>query len=177
MLCRLQRHWSLAVIAILTVGLAAQEKPDFSGRWVLVTSQQQPDGDVPSELSVHQTVVQTTVRGEPMKPYVSDISIGRQFATGLRSETHQIGVIGGNVSGPDTAASQNDPNVHHAVRWEGDTLILEGGSHSGPRPRTGVWKERREAWSLDADGRLRIVLTVSGSSNAAQTITLMYRRP
>ena len=57
---RLQQTWSIALIMLATGGVAAQDKPDFSGRWVLATPQQS-DTDVPLALSVRQTLVRTTV--------------------------------------------------------------------------------------------------------------------
>ena len=173
---RLQPLWALVTIAIAAIGVAAQERPDFSGRWVLATPPLTADGETPSALSVQQTVVRTTLRGEPMKPYVSDISIGREFKTGLRSETHHIGVTGGSVPGPAADGNRNGPTDHHDVRWDGNVLVFTSGSHTGPRPMTGEWSERREAWALDADGSLRVTIATSGSSAASKTITLVYRR-
>ena len=83
---------------LATVGVVGQDKPDFSGRWILTTPQQS-DRDTPLALSVRQTLVRTTVRGDPMEPFFRDITIERQFATGTQSETHLIGVQGGTVSG------------------------------------------------------------------------------
>jgi hypothetical protein len=37
---RLQQTWSIALITLTTVGVAAQGKTDFSGRWILATPQQ-----------------------------------------------------------------------------------------------------------------------------------------
>jgi hypothetical protein len=167
---------TLVLVLIASIGVAAQERPDFSGQWVLVTTQPQADNDTAPALSIHQTIVRTTLRGEPMNPYVSDISIGRQFATGLRSETHHIGMLGGSVPEPAGDGNRNGPTLHHAVKWDGDALIFESGSHTGPRPMTGVWSERREAWSLDADARLRVTIATSSSSAASRTVTLLYRR-
>jgi hypothetical protein len=176
MLSRSQLQWTIAVIASATIGMVAQERPDFSGRWELATSEQ-ADKDTPSSLSVQQTTVRTTLRGEPMKPLVSDIAIDRQFEAGLRPETHHIGVTGGEVPAPAADGTPNGPTRHHAVRWDGSVLVFTSGSHTGPRPMTGVWSERREAWSLDADGRLRVAIATSGSSAASRTVTLIYRRP
>lgn len=158
-----------------TVGVAAQDKPDFSGRWVLATPQQSGT-DIPLVLSVRQTLVRTTVNGEPMEPFFQDISIERQFETGTHSENHRIGMQGGTVSGLRADGSPNGPTAHYAVRWDGGALTFESGNHSGQRPETGVWTERREIWSLDADGRL-VVITTRSSGNGSKAITLMYRRP
>ena len=180
MLSRSPRHWTIALapfaLAIASAfSVAAQERPDFSGRWVLISDQ--ADGDIPPALFVQQTIVRTTLRGEPMTPYVSDISIGRQFETGVRSETHHIGIIGGEVPAPEADGLPNGPKRHHNVGWDGSMLVFTSGSHTGPRPMTGAWSERRESWSLDTDGRLRVTIATNGSSAASKTITLLYRRP
>lgn len=173
---RLQQTWSIALIMLAMVGVAAQDKPDFSGRWVLATPQQS-DADMPLALSVRQTLVRTTVRGDLMEPFFRDISIERQFETSTRSETHVIGVQGGTVRGLRADGSPNGPTAHHAVRWDGNALVFESGSDTGQRSETGVWTERREIWSLDADGRLRVVITTRSSGDGSKAITLQYRRP
>lgn len=73
---RLRRNWSIALLMLAAIGVAAQDKPDFSGRWVLATPQQS-DTDIPLVLSVRQTLVRTTVHGEPMEPFFRDITIER----------------------------------------------------------------------------------------------------
>jgi hypothetical protein len=77
---------SIAVIMLATLGLTAQDKPDFSGRWVLAITQPS-DAEIPLALSVRQTLVRTTVRGDPMEPFFRDITIERQFETGMRRRT------------------------------------------------------------------------------------------
>jgi hypothetical protein len=66
-----RRTSSIALIALATIGVAAQGKPDFSGRWVLAGPQR--PGAV-----VRQTVVRATVQGDPMDPFFRDITIERQ---------------------------------------------------------------------------------------------------
>lgn len=172
---RLQQTWSTAVVMLATLGVAAQDRPDFSGRWVLATPQPS-DAEIPLALSVRQTLVRTTVRGDPMEPFFRDITMERQFETGTRSETHLIGVQGGTVPGLRPDGSPNGPTAHHAVKWDGNALVFESGSYTGQRPETGTWTERREVWSLDADGRLRVAITMRSSGDGLKDITLMYRR-
>ena len=112
-----------------------------------------------------------------MEPFFRDITIERQFETGTRSETHLIGVQGGTVSSMPADGSPSGRTAHHAVKWNGNALVFESGSHTGLRPETGVWTERREIWSLDADGRLRVAITTRSSGDGSRAITLQYRRP
>jgi hypothetical protein len=176
---RIDRLWPMWLIAFLTtatMSIAAQEKPDFSGHWVL-TSPHQSDADVPVALSVRRTLVRTTARGEPMKPFFRDITIERRFRTSTSSETRVIGVLGGTVSGRRADATSGGDTTHHSLTWEGNALVFESGSHTGRDRQTGVWTERREVWALDTDGRLRVEITTRGSDQASRAIALMYARP
>lgn len=173
---RLAQTWSVTLVMLATVTFAAQNKPDFSGRWILV-SPRQSDLDIPSALSVRQTLVQTTIHGNPMEPFFKDIAVDRQFESSTRSETHLIGVVGGVVPGFRADGSPSGPPTHHGVKWEGNSLVFESGSYTGQRAEAGVWAERREIWSLDPDGRLRVVITTSSSADGSRTVTLVYRRP
>jgi hypothetical protein len=128
-------------------------------------------------LSVRQTLVRTTVRGDPMEPFFRDITIGRQFETGTQSETHLIGVQGGRVSGRRADGSLTGPTTHHAVTWDGNALVFESRSYTGQYPETGTWAEGREIWSLEADGRLRVAITRRSSGDGSRAVTLLYRRP
>jgi hypothetical protein len=168
--------WAILLVALTTVGVAAQDKPDFSGRWVLAIPQPS-HADIPLALSVRQTVVRTTVCGDPMEPVFRDITIERQFETSTRSETHLIGVRGGTVSGLRADGSPAGPTTHHAVNWDGNALVFESGSYTGQHPETGTWAERREIWSFEADGRLRVAITSRSSGDGPRAVTLHYRRP
>jgi hypothetical protein len=65
----------LVVIVWLGSGLAAQEKPDFSGSWILESGSS--GADIPQALSVSQSLVRTNVRGEPTNPFFKDITVAR----------------------------------------------------------------------------------------------------
>lgn len=88
---------AFAVVSLSVRPATAQDRPDFSGSWVLESGS--PGPDVPQALSVSQSLVRANVRGEPMTPFFKDITITRSLPGGTRSETYQIGVEGGTVSG------------------------------------------------------------------------------
>jgi hypothetical protein len=167
----------VVIVCLLTAApLAAQDKPNFSGRWTLVAAGERPDAG-PRVMTVYQTVFRTNVRGEPMAPYFKEISIEREFASATRAETHAIGIVGGFVSGSVGSAAAG-PRSHHTVKWDGNALVFEYGSYSGALPETVVWTERREVWSLDPDGRLRVTISTRGSADFSGTsTTFTYRRP
>lgn len=163
---------SLILVMLVSSAALAQDKPDFSGRWTLVEPTRADD--IAAVLVVRQTVTRTNVRGEPMTPYFKEISIEREFASVRRSETHAIGIVSGSVSG--TTAGPAGPRTHHAVTWDANALVFEQGSYTGEAREAGVWSERREVWSLEADGRLRVTITSRSSAGPGTTTNLTYRR-
>jgi hypothetical protein len=167
---------SSILVLFAAAALAAQDEPDFSGRWVLVSASQ-PGPDVPRALTVRQTLVRTNVRGEPMKPFFRDIAIDREYESGTRSETHAIGVRGGAVPGFDKDGRPNGPRGLYSVKWDQRALVFESGSYTGETSGTGEWSERREVWALQPDGRLGVTVATSGSAAASTTVTLTFRRP
>lgn len=173
---RMPRAETCLVIVLmwLAAPLAAQDKPDFSGSWVLESIAQAAE-DIPRALSVSQSIVRTNVRGDAMTPFFKDITVTRALDSGTRSETFQIGVAGGTVSGR-ADGSANRPRTHHRVEWEEQALIIESGRYTGPTPESGEWTERREVWSLDSGGRLRLSITTRSSVAAARSVILAYRR-
>ena len=90
--------WLVVALVCPVAQVAAQDKPDFSGSWIL-ESGAQAAGDIPQALSVSQVLVRTNVRGEPMKPFYKDITVTRVLESGTRSEMYQIGIMGGTVPG------------------------------------------------------------------------------
>lgn len=165
---------SLILLLLAASHALAQDKPDFSGRWTLVEPAR--SDEIARVLVVRQTIVRTNVRGEPMPPFFKDIAIEREFASGRRSGTHAIGILSGSVSG--TPAGPAGPRTHYAVRWDANALVFEYGTYSGETREAGVWSQRRDVWSLDPDGRLRVTITTRGSADLAGTTTIhTYRRP
>lgn len=166
----------------LVVALAAsaapqvQEKPDFSGRWELSEPAKPSGPEVPGALVVRQPLTRTTVAGKPMEPAYLQITIERYFDARTDSETHTIGLVGGEIHGLPADGIRIRPDSVHAVVWEGGALVFERATYTGGSPRKGTWTERRETWSLDADGRLRIVITSRGSEQPQRSETHVYRR-
>jgi hypothetical protein len=172
------RSWSVGLALFAAVTLAAQERTDFSGRWVL-DSPRESGPDIPSELTVRQSVARTTTTGEPMVPFFKDITIERRFASGITSETFAIGLVGGVVSGVARGAPGNGSagtKGHYSVRWEGDSLVFESGTSTEQASGRSVWAERREVWSLQTDGRLRVVATHRSALESAGEVIALYRR-
>lgn len=172
--------WCLVLLLLIAASVRAQDKPDFSGHWVL-ENPQEFTSDIARALTVRQSIEGSTARGTPMEPFFSDLTVEREFSTGARSESYQIGVVGGVVGGVDRAGPGAGPDGHSpqtrfAVRWDGNRLVIETGTYSGPTRESGPYTEHTEAWSLDAQSRLVITLTDRRSGGESATRTLTYRR-
>jgi hypothetical protein len=175
-----QKGW-LSILSILVAAtVAAQDKPDFSGRWILEPSAD-VGPDVARSLTVRQPVVRTNVFGAPMSPFFKELSVERQFVSDVRTETYQIGVGGGTVGhvaptnrapAPDVDASE----TRFLVRWEDDRLVIDIGNYSGSSREAAPYSEHSEIWQLDAAGRLILSITDRGSGIASTTKTLTYRK-
>jgi len=163
----------VTLIALLTPG--AQIGVDFSGTWILESASSQPDA--PQRLVVDQPITTTNVRGEPMPPAFVRISIRRLTKDGAStSETRHINVVGGSIEGgvgPGTWTRR----THIETLWEGNRLVFDDGSYTGDSPRTGEWSERREVWSLTADGATLVVeVSTESSASPPLTETRTYKR-
>jgi hypothetical protein len=172
--------WCLLLSQLVAAGLAAQDKPDFSGRWVL-QDPPQPGVAIPRTLAIRQPLRRTTALGEPMPPAFLDLTVERDFEGEVRAETYQIGTEGGMVGGivGDRQPEQNLNRVQTgvSVRWEGDRLHIETGRYSGPTRDSGPYTERSEVWRLDEQSRLLITVVDRRSDSEVATRTLTYRRP
>jgi hypothetical protein len=167
-----------SLVAPVSPGPSAQvpKEPDFSGEWVLARASAATDEQA-SILTVRQTITRTTMRGEPMKPWFSGLAVERRSKRGIKSESYQIGSIGGTVSGlPSGSSAPGEERTTVAVKWDGDRLIIQTGRYSGPPEQTRSSTEHEEVWSLDRKGRLLITVTDRGSHIKPTTVQLVYRR-
>jgi hypothetical protein len=76
------RHnsWLSILPMLVAATVAAQDNPDFAGRWVLETSAD-AGPDVALFLTVRQPVVRTNVYGAPMPPYLKSSQLNGSSAT------------------------------------------------------------------------------------------------
>ena len=160
---------STALIALtMVVALRSQSQPDFSGTW---TVDSLSTVDAPQTMTVKQVLVRTNIRGEPIAPFYRQIVIAREG----RTETYDIGVISGSVSGV-VVGPLLPRRTHQRVVWEEQVLVIESGSYTGAARETGDWTERRESWSFDATQRLRVQISTRGSGVPTVDTTWLYRR-
>jgi hypothetical protein len=155
-------------------------KPDFSGQWGLVNpSDSGPN--IPQTLMVRQSIETKSVRGTPIERFFRFLTVNREFKTGVRSESYEIGMGGRIVGGLDKSGAGLGPNgqspeTQVAVKWEGNRLVIETGVYSGPTRKSGPYAEHEELWSLDSEGMLHITVTDRGSGTEPKTTNLSYRR-
>lgn len=155
-----------------------QDKPDFSGTWIL-ESPVVPGVDVPVKLTVRQSLVRTNVRGEPMKPYFKTISVQREFATLLRTDSYEIGLIGGFVGGSagQHADDPSDrPHGSDAVMWFGRQLVFTNARYSGGTKESGPYTEHSERWTLERADKLVTRLSDESSERPRTIVTVTYRK-
>ena len=152
----------------------AEPRPDFSGQWVL-ESASTPGSEVARTLAVEHSARQTAARGGSVISPFEWLTIERD---GSVAESHQIGIVGGVVSGTvagkDADGRPLGPVSTYAVKWDGNMLVFESESHG--QTAADPWTERREVWLLDEAGRLRIIINSRNSEGTRQTLTLLYRR-
>jgi len=178
-LSELAALWSVLAVALLSAS-TGQNRPDFSGRWILIDPTQ-VYSEVATELVVEQSVNNKSLTGMPIHPGLVTMTVERRSPAQVRSSTFQIGVVGGVVGGLDASGRGPGRNgeawrSNHSATWEGDALVLENSYYSGETRESGPYTERREVWRLDDQQRLIITLTERSSASAPKTITLTYRR-
>jgi hypothetical protein len=168
--------WCVLLTSLAGVGVAAQDKPDFSGRWVL-QDPAKPGADVPRTLVVRQPLRTATALGVPMPPVFIDISVERRFETGVRTDTYDIGTEAGTVSGQGVSPPDAfHPSTRVSVKWEGDRLRIDTASYTTPTRDSGPVAEHSEVWRLETQDRLVITVVDPRDRIEPPMRMLTYRR-
>ena len=162
-------------VALHCAVAGAQDKPDFSGRWVL-NDLSHLSTDTAAVMTVRMMVRRTNVRGEAMMPHFSEMIVEREVETGLRIGSYQIGLVGGVVGGIDAGGKASPSSTEYSTTWQGDRLVIMHGTYSGPPGERGKYSESTEEWSLESADRLVITLTTRASEAPTTTRTIAYRR-
>lgn len=162
---------SIAFVATL----AAQDKPDFSGHWVLASATNL-DPDVPQSLTVKQTIARTNRFGVPMEPFFKEMTIERQYADHASADTYDIGTVGGRTGRLIGRGSQPITETHFSIRWVVDRLVIETSGTTEVPGQNAQHDERIEIWQLDPTGILTLTVSASASGIESQSKVLTYRR-
>lgn len=165
-------------IFLVALGLSAsvgsaQTLADVEGEWTIVEAQGLV-ADPALKMTVRAVVINKTVRGEPMEPFVRALEIDRTEAGAHVTETIEIGPEGGWVSGVLPAERDARLEAVASARWDGQKLIrhrrwAERASNGQPAV------ERVDEWARDAQGRLVIRIRLWQTGAEPQTATLVYR--
>lgn len=157
----------LALLLALGSGTTAQEKPRFSGTWVLTDPASAPD-------SAARELIVKEASGERGTALV----VERRFEDRLQSDRYDLGIIGGTVGGEVGRTPRDEvKRTIVSARQYGQTLVIQSGSYTGPTSfETREFSEREEVWTLDEDGTLTIVVTQRGSGAETVRTTATYRR-
>ena len=165
----------LSILPVVFVAtLIAQDKPDFSGRWVLAAATV-TDPNVAQSLTVKQLIARTNVFGAPIEPYFSEINIERQFVDHARTDTYQIGIMGGTTGGVVGLGGRPVTQSRFSVLWDADRLVIQTSSDSGTA-QAAQHSERTEIWQLDPTGILTLSVSSSGSGIEPKSNVLTYRK-
>jgi hypothetical protein len=172
--------WFVLAVALLSAA-AAQPRPDFSGRWILIDPIE-VGPEVATELLVEVSVNHKSVTGTPSHPGLVTLTVHRRSPAEVHSVTWLVGVVGGVVGGVDSFGRGSGPNGEvwrsgHPATWDNDALVLENSYYSGATRDSGPHTERREVWRLDEKQRLVITITERSSESPPKSVRLNYRRP
>ena len=161
---------STCFLVFLTVAATtSQERPDFSGRWILVN----PDGspsNVPRTLSVEASFRRQSVNGTPINPPLVTLRVEPRFGNAIKWATYLIGTSGGVVGGLSNERLRTESR--HSTRWDDDKLVVDFAEYADGK----LTSEHREVWSLDGQGTLSIAVTDRIVGDAQTTTNLSYRR-
>jgi hypothetical protein len=172
---RMRNVLSSCVLILLTVAAtSAQDRPDFSGTWILVSPNPAPS-NAPQTLVVEASFSRQSARGTPISPPLVTLAVSPRFGNAIRSDIYTVGTIGGVVSGlPEKGLPDNGPRTssRYSTRWDGDKLVVDLANYADGK----LTSEHGEVWSLDGQGTLSITVTDHIVGDPSTTVTLVYRR-
>lgn len=149
---------ALILVSLLSGTAVAQQRPDFSGQWILVSS---PAANAATELTVEF--------------WVSDSSRPREYVSVERwFGNHSMETFSIVIDSPLVPAPVGSRSGHYAA-FEGRTLVIHRATHLLPAREWAT--ERTEIWSLTPDGLLRITITDRPTSGEPLTTEALYRKP
>jgi|SRR5262245_45655182 len=158
---------SCLLVLLVARATSAQGKPDFSGDWILVSPIDAPSSAAQT-MTVHESFERESVRSTPLNSPAITLAVERRSSSGVHSDLYTVGTVGGTVGG---GVGKTD----FSTTWDGDRLVIQI-RYSGRPVDAGADSERKEVWSLDAQGSLLLTATDRGPGAQPTTTTLIYRR-
>jgi len=164
-------HLLLCVLVVLAGhAVSAQDKPDFSGDWVLVSPM---NADVAQAITVRESFIRESVQGTPLNSPVIRLSVERSFDGNAitRSESFTVGMIGSILGGTLSGQRQQ---TRVSTTWSGNTLVIDSTTSAVDGSS---YSEHQEEWSLDAEGNLLLTTTDPASgTDEPMTRRCVYRQ-
>ena len=157
------------LILLAAAATSAQDRPDFSGTWSLVSPNPAPS-NAPQTLVVSATFTRQSVRGTPLNPPLVTLTVGPRSGNLVRPGTYIIGIGGGTTSGLPANGPRTESR--HSTRWDGEKVAVDLAQYADGK----LTSEHGEVWSLDRQGALSIVVTDRVVGDASTTTSLLYRR-
>lgn len=134
-------------ISVLAASPVAQQKPSFSGHWVITS----PEKNAGAEQIVTQDAKTLTVEQK-----AKDAT--RKMSFPLDGVERRM------------AAPRSDFVVMAKASWEGNTIVvITNTSYPG-----GMKTQAKDVWSIDAQGRLIIDSTETGNAGAPEVLKLIH---
>jgi hypothetical protein len=151
----------LLVLATVAAGpVAAQSRPDFSGKWVLDPAKSQgPMIPKSLELNVTQTEKLLTIERNATGP-----------AGSMKSTL--VYQLDGSMSTNTVGANGMSMDLNSKATWTGDTLVIDT---TAPQMQGGM--KQVERWSVEGGGKKLTVrgdISIAGQSASA---TMVYTKP
>jgi len=141
----------LTTAIVLTAVAGAQQKPDFSGRWVVVS---------PPEGAGHEQVV--TQDAKTLTAELLSEGGGHKMTYQLDGLEHRNAI-------PSRGA---EIVMTSTANWDGDRLVINTRTVYPNGPKTSA----KEVWSMDAQGRLIVDYTEAGPTGPGPAMKVIYTR-
>ena len=129
-------------------------------------------------MTVLESFKRESVLGTPIDPPLITLAVERRLNSGVHLDLYVVGTIGGTVAGvgnTGTGIRSESDQTRFSTTWDGDRLVIQI-RYSGRPVDAGADSERKEVWSLDAQGSLLLTATERGPGTEPTTATLVYRR-
>ncbi len=159
---------ALLLVSLIVAATTSQDRPDFSGTWDLISPILRPE-NAPQTLVVNATFKRQSVNGIPINPPLVTLAVESRFGNAIRSDTYNVGMIGGFVGGLPRQVPQTSSRF--STRWGGAKLIVALGNYADGK----LMSEHGEVWSLDRQGLLSVAITDHMAGDAPTTTNLIYR--
>src|SRR5262245_19224135 len=130
---------SCLLISLAVAATTSQDRPDFSGAWSLVSPNPSP-ANAPQTLVVKATFKRQSVNGIPINPPLVTLTVESRFGNAIRSDTYDVGMIGGVVGGLPANGPQT--SSRYSTRWEGARLIVDLAHYTSGK----LTSEHGEVW-------------------------------